>query len=363
MVRLITVLGARPQFIKAAALSRVLKSEFAGQIDEKIVHTGQHYDVNMSDVFFTEMQIPRPHYQLAVGGGNHGAMTGQMLGQVEEILLKEKPDAVLVYGDTNSTLAGSLAAAKLHIPVAHVEAGLRSHNMRMPEEINRILTDRLSKLLFCPSQSSVENLVSEGVAKENCHVVGDVMYDTALFYSKQAQASPAVASLLGQLKSAPVLCSIHRAENTDKRENLEAIVNTLEAVASETPVILPLHPRTAKFLEQYSLKFEKTHILPPVGYFDMLKLLEASSFVMTDSGGLQKEAFFFGKPCITLREETEWVELVDQGFNKIVGTNPEKIRAAISHFRSAPLNFKTQIYGDGNASRKIAKLIAEKILN
>ncbi|KZY89539.1 UDP-N-acetyl glucosamine 2-epimerase, partial [Oleiphilus sp. HI0071] len=299
-MKIVTVLGARPQFIKAGTVSReIAKRNGGGQsINEVIVHTGQHYDANMSDIFFEEMQIPKPDYQLGVGGQTHGSMTGKMLVNIEDVLLKEKPDVVMVYGDTNSTLAGALAASKLHIPVAHVEAGLRSFNMAMPEEVNRILTDRISKWLFCPTETAVQNLQIEGVdAWKNdarVHNVGDVMLDGALFYKDLAIKPDNVTD------GGFMLCTIHRAENTDSLERMTSIVSALNELALDQHIILPLHPRTRKIISEYGLEFQGITVIEPVGYLNMVWLIANCDRVMTDSGGLQKEAYFFSKPCITL---------------------------------------------------------------
>ena len=284
-----TIVGARPQFVKAAAMSR----EFASRqgIEEILVHTGQHFDANMSEVFFTEMEIPRPNYNLDVHSLSHGAMTGRMLEGIEDLIEKEKPDVVLVYGDTNSTIAGALAARKLHVPVCHIEAGLRSFNMKMPEEVNRILTDRISDVLYCPTDAAIANLSNEGFDRFNCEVVkvGDVMQDAAIFYAQKSKERSTL-----NLEPGFVLCTLHRAENTDDPARLKSIVAALESIHEESEVILPLHPRTKKKLEDYGMN-SSLHIIDPVGYFDMIELLKKCKMVMTDSGGLQKEAFFFGK--------------------------------------------------------------------
>ena len=298
MNKIITVVGARPQFIKAATLSRQFK---LFGVDELIIHTGQHFDANMSEVFFDEMEIPRPAYQLDIHGLTHGAMTGKMLEGIEEILLKEKPDAVLVYGDTNSTLAGALAASKLHIPVIHVEAGLRSFNMAMPEEINRILTDRISTVLFCPTDTAVNNLASEGYGKMPIKIIknGDVMQDAAIYYAARAEQKSSILQQIALPKF--VLATIHRQENTDSPENLRHIIAGLNEINRQTPVLVPLHPRTRNILAQLNIVPE-FKLIDPVGYFDMIMLLKSCELVITDSGGVQKEAFFFGKHCITLRD-------------------------------------------------------------
>lgn len=344
-MKVVTIVGARPQFVKAAVVSRAFKNH--SNIEEIIVHTGQHFDNNMSDIFFEEMQIPKPKYNLGISGLSHGAMTGEMLKGIEEVLIKEKPDWVLVYGDTNSTLAGALAASKLHIKVAHVEAGLRSFNMKMPEEINRILTDRISNILFCPTETAIKNLKNEGYdhIKSKVINVGDVMYDAAMFYAKNSPPSKFTGEFL--------LATIHRAENTDSIENLKNIFNALNHIGKKLKIVLPIHPRTKKIIDQN--KIETTHIdlIEPVGYFDMISLLKNCTIVATDSGGLQKEAFFFKKPCVTLREETEWVELVDGGFNILAGSNSEKINSAVELMLNKKINFDKNLYGNCDAGEKI----------
>jgi len=344
-----TIVGARPQFVKAAALSR----EFASRegIEEILVHTGQHFDANMSEVFFTEMEIPRPKYNLDVHSLGHGAMTGRMLEGIEDLIEKERPDVMLVYGDTNSTIAGALAATKLHVPVCHVEAGLRSFNMKMPEEVNRILTDRISDVLYCPTDAAIANLSKEGFDGFDCEVVkvGDVMQDAALFYAQKSKERSTL-----KLEPGFVLCTLHRAENTDDPARLKSIVEALESIHEESEVILPLHPRTKKKLEDYGMN-SSLNIIDPVGYFDMIELLKKCKMVMTDSGGLQKEAFFFGKYCITLRDQTEWVELVEHGVNRVVGSDGDKILNAYREFSSRQsANFDLNLYGQGMASKNIA---------
>ena len=303
MIKIVTIVGARPQFIKAAAISRVLRSQYASQVQEILVHTGQHFDENMSNVFFDELDIPAPKYNLEISGGNHGAMTGRMLEAVENVLLVERPDWVMIYGDTNSTLAGALAAAKLHLPVAHVEAGLRSFNMRMPEEINRILADRLSTQLFCPTQIAVDNLKSEGVTK-GVHNVGDVMYDVALFYRDRARQQSQVLVQLGLKPWGFALATCHRAENTDDPQRLRAILGALAEIARQLPMVLPLHPRTRKVIADNGLEgaLGKITVVDPLSFLDMVCLEQSSKVVLTDSGGVQKEAFFYGVPCITMRD-------------------------------------------------------------
>lgn len=350
MRKIITVVGARPQFIKAATLSRQFK--LLG-IEEKIIHTGQHFDANMSEIFFDEMEIPKPAYQLDIHGVSHGAMTGRMLEGIEKILMTEKPDGVLVYGDTNSTLAGALAAAKLHIPVIHVEAGLRSFNMEMPEEINRILTDRISNALFCPTDTAVNNLMREGFDNMPIQIIknGDVMQDAAMYYADKAQLKSDIIRKAGLNKF--VLATIHRQENTDNPENLKNIIEGLNAIHKEIPVVVPMHPRTRNILAQ-NYQLPDFTIIDPVGYFDMIMLLKSCEMVITDSGGVQKEAFFFAKHCITLREQTEWVELVENGFNLLVGSDIDKLRDAFDFFRTKKSDFSINLYGNGKAAEMAA---------
>ncbi|MEI6554427.1 MAG: UDP-N-acetylglucosamine 2-epimerase (non-hydrolyzing) [Paludibacter sp.] len=353
MRKIITIVGARPQFIKAATLSRQL--QLLG-IEEKIIHTGQHFDDNMSKVFFEEMEIPKPSYNLEIHGLTHGAMTGRMLEGIEEILLNEKPDGVLVYGDTNSTLAGALAASKLHIPLIHVEAGLRSFNMKMPEEINRILTDRISNFLFCPTDTAVNNLKQEGFDHLPVQIIknGDVMQDAAIFYAAKAEQK---SDILNKIKLPKfVLATIHRQENTDSPENLRNIIQGLNKINRQTPVIVPVHPRTRNILTHLKITPEFM-LIEPVGYFDMIMLLKNCELVITDSGGVQKEAFFFGKHCITLREQTEWVELVENGFNRIVGSDAGKLADAFEFFKTKKSDFSIDLYGKGQAAKVIAETL------
>ena len=362
-MKLATIIGARPQFIKAAVVSRAINKWNIEQpdykLDEVIIHTGQHYDANMSEVFFSEMKIPKPKYNLHIGGGLHWAMTGQMLEKIEQVLLEEKPAVVMVYGDTDSTLAGALAASKLHIPVAHVEAGLRSFNMNMPEEINRILTDRISSWLFCPTQTAMENLLSEGSAATGQRInSGDVMYDAVLFYKKLANPTEWVKSLVEKYKKF-YLATIHRAENTDNPKRLLEIMMALEEISANIPVILPLHPRTKKILEHMDVYMENIIVMDPVGYFDMITLLEHCTAVFTDSGGMQKESYFFQKPCVTLRDETEWIELVEHNFNVLTGADKTLILQAEQALAIRNCDFYQQLYGDGNAGEKIIKSLVE----
>jgi len=350
-MKIVTVVGARPQFIKAATVSRAFAKL---GVKEVLVHTGQHYDANMSDVFFEQMHIQRPDYHLEVGGGSHGQMTGRQLEKIEEVLLAEQPDWALVYGDTNSTLAGALAAAKLHIPVAHVEAGLRSFNRRMPEEINRVLTDHASDLLLVPTETGLRNLAAEGITGDKVCLVGDVMYDAAMFYKGMA-IEPDWYRSLGIERGAYVLCTIHRAENTDDLERLRAILQGLAGAG--LPVILPLHPRTKGTIDRACIVVGgNIRIVPPVGYLEMVWLELHCRLIATDSGGVQKEAYFHGKPCVTMRDETEWVELVSMGVNKLVGADPKEIRNALSSdwFKK---NDGVDVYGGGNAADAVASAL------
>ncbi len=362
-MKIITIIGARPQFIKAAALNRVLRQR--NDIKEILVHTGQHFDTNMSEVFFRELEIPKPDYNLGISTLSHGAMTGRMLEKTEQVLLDEQPDMVLVYGDTNSTLAGALAAAKLHIPVAHVEAGLRSYNRSMPEEINRILTDQLSTLLFCPTETAVKNLEEEGYphtlnksSGQKLHLVGDVMYDASIFYSGKVKDRTAILARHGLTQGNYALATIHRAENTDQSARLTRILAALAVVAEEIPVVLPLHPRTRKILENEKIPKKKIKIIEPVGYLDMVTLEKHAALIVTDSGGVQKEAFFHRVPCITCRNETEWAELTEIGANTL--TTPEHIAETVFEVLSyRPDNsiWNIPLYGDGNAASKIVTAI------
>jgi UDP-GlcNAc3NAcA epimerase len=354
--KIVTIIGARPQFIKAATISRQIRKEKL--IHEVIIHTGQHFDSNMSSVFFTEMEIPKPDFNLEISGLSHGAMTGRMIEKIEDILIRESPDLILVYGDTNSTLAGALAAAKLNIRIAHVEAGLRSFNMKMPEEINRILTDRISDQLFCPTQNAVQNLHKEGFDHFNCeiHLVGDVMYDAALYYGSMSSDRSDIMSRLRLRGGKFMLCTVHRQENTDDPARLNSIIEALNEIHRETPVVLPLHPRTRKILAQNSIRTDFEPI-EPVGYFDIIELLKHCSLVITDSGGMQKEAYFFKKYCITLREETEWVELVENKYNALAGCDPILIKKGVSQFLGKEITVSGGLYGNGNASQLIVDII------
>lgn len=354
MKKIFTIIGARPQFIKASVVSKAIQQ--ADGLTEVLVHTGQHFDANMSDIFFNQLDIPRPDYQLDINGGSHGDMTGRMLIEIEKVLLKEQPDWVLVYGDTNSTLAGALAAAKLHIPVAHIEAGLRSFNMQMPEEVNRILTDQISSILFCPTQAAIDNLNNEGFANKPVQVlnVGDVMQDSALFFAERASRPTDIKHVRGV-----VLATLHRAENTDNPERLASIVAALNQVHAEiAPVILPLHPRTRNLLAKQGLTLN-VELIEPVGYLEMIWLLQRASLVLTDSGGVQKEAFFFGKPCVTMRDQTEWVELVEQGANELVGADTTKIVDAVKRNIGREIVDEQQLYGGGRAAGRIVGVLQD----
>jgi len=360
-MKIVTVLGARPQFIKAATVSREIRKwrNDGHKIEETIVHTGQHYDANMSDVFFDEMKIPRPNHRLGVDAKSHGAMTGKMIEGVEKILTIERPDLTLVYGDTNSTLAGAIAASKMQIPIAHVEAGLRSFNMNMPEEVNRILTDRISRWLFCPTKAAMDNLKREGILHWNngaeAFTVGDVMLDGALFYKERASRPGGVPE--GDF----ILCTIHRAENTDAIDRLAEIVRALVEIASERTVVLPLHPRTRKRLEETGLELTNAVIIDPVSYLNMIWLIDNSDLVITDSGGLQKEAYFFSKRCLTLRDETEWVELVEAGVNTLCGANCDRILEVyrdIVDDECARFDQQPGLYGQGDAAHRLLQELA-----
>ena len=357
MKKILTIVGARPQFVKAAVVSRALKKS---GIEEVIVHTGQHYDPNMSALFFEEMQIPLPKYNLEISNLSHGAMTGRMLEEIEKIVVSEKPEMVLVYGDTNSTLAGALAASKLHIPVGHVEAGLRSFNTRMPEEINRILTDRIASVLFCPTTTAVANLRKEGYENFGCQVIncGDVMQDAAMFYAAISDERSSILRNLELAQQPFVLATIHRQENTDDKEKLGDIFEALNEINKSCRVVLPIHPRTRKMMAEAGIKptFDP---IDPVGYLDMIQLLKNCRMVLTDSGGLQKESYFFKKYCITLRDETEWVELVENGYNLLTGNDPSKIVEAYMELSGRTSDFSMNLYGNGDAAEIIAEYLAD----
>lgn len=356
MIKIVTIVGARPQFIKAAAVSRVVQSQYNDRVEEILVHTGQHFDENMSKVFFEELDIPEPKYNLELSGGQHGAMTGRMLEAIEKVLLSERPDWVLIYGDTNSTLAGALAAVKLHIPVVHVEAGLRSFNMRMPEEINRIVSDRVSTLLLCPTDVAVRNLAAEGIRKGVANV-GDVMFDVALHYRDQARQQSKALATLDLREGGFVLATCHRAENTDDPTRLAEIVRGLARVSTSLPVVLPLHPRTRKLLAEGGLldQLAGVRLFDPLPFLDMVALEQAAKVILTDSGGVQKEAFFYSVPCVTMRDETEWTETVDMGWNTLVGANAEQIVDSVLGARIGTAGMSP--YGDGKASVAIIEAL------
>lgn len=375
-MKIITIIGARPQIIKAAALSRAISTSFSKEIKELIVHTGQHYDQNMSEVFFDELGIPKPNINLNIGSGSHGKQTALMIEKIEEILLNEKPEALVVYGDTNSTLAATIAASKIHVPIVHIEAGLRSFNKRMPEEINRIMCDHASTLLFSPTKSGYQNLINEGF-KENqlpynadkpgIFHCGDVMYDNSLYFSTLSEKESTLLRDLNLNKNEFILATVHRNDNTDKKENILAIFEAFNKIAKENnqTIVLPLHPRTKKMAEKFlgsdylDKLSNKLRLIEPVSFLDMIALEMHCNLIITDSGGVQKEAFFFKKPCIILRPETEWVELVECGAAKIVGANQQLILDAYSTFeKTKNLNFP-ELFGDGNA----ATFICEQMLN
>lgn len=362
-MKLCTIVGARPQFIKAATVSRILDT--TPGIQDLIVHTGQHYDANMSSQFFEELQIPQPAYHLDIGSGTHGHQTGQMLAAIEDVLLTEKPDWVLVYGDTNSTLAGALAAAKLHIPIAHVEAGLRSFNRKMPEEINRITTDHLSTLLFAPTDNGSQQLLKEGIDQDKILNVGDVMYDATLFYNERNANRHTMVDALN-LKAQPyALATIHRAENTDSESRLRHICNALIELSKTMKVVLPMHPRTRAVMlktGEFATFARQINIIEPVGYLDMLALERDASLIVTDSGGVQKEAYFNQVPCITLRDETEWVELVTAGWNQLCSPDkPFSLSGLMAQNQSRVSQSQTKLYGNGDAAQKIVQILSNHV--
>ena len=354
-MKIVTVLGARPQFIKAAVVSKMLSQ--VDDIHEIMVHTGQHFDNNMSQLFFEEMQLPKPSYHFDIHGLPHGALTGRMMERIEEVLLRENPDWVLVYGDTDSTLAGALAAKKLNICLAHVEAGLRSFNEAMPEELNRTLTDRISNLLFCPSETAVNQLRHEGCLANGAQIVmcGDVMKDAA------RQFAPLMRKPAATLPDRYILCTFHRTENVDNTQILKQLLYALEQTCNAAPIVCPLHPHTRKSMEAIGYSMEKSPIrfIDPVGYLEMLYLLHHCTLVMTDSGGLQKEAYYMGKYCVTLRNETEWTELVDCGYNHVVGTEPATILQTVQNLIDVPPVFPIVLYGDGHAADIIAETLQQ----
>ena len=361
-MKICTIVGARPQFIKAATVSRVIASQ--SSIQEVIVHTGQHYDENMSAQFFDELAIPKPTYSLNIGSGSHGHQTGQMLAAVEDVLIQEKPDWVLIYGDTNSTLAGALAAVKMHIPVAHVEAGLRSFNRRMPEEINRITADHVSELLFTPTETSTKQLLKEGIPEARIVNVGDVMYDATLFYNEYNASRKTLVEIMGLPAKSFVLATIHRAENTDNISRLRHICEAFIELGKSHKVVFPLHPRTRLVLSQAGylepLQQQLT-LIEPVGYLDMLALEQNASLIVTDSGGVQKEAYFNQVPCITLRDETEWIELVEAGWNHLCSPEQPFSLQTIwaKHSETTPKAYTT-LYGNGDAAQKVVQSLIER---
>ena len=371
MIKIVTIIGARPQIIKAAALSRAIKEKFSNEIEEVIVHTGQHYDENMSQVFFDELGIPAPDYNLGVGSGKHGAQTSKMIEGIEEILLNENPDYLVVYGDTNSTLAGAIAASKIHIPIAHIEAGLRSFNKAMPEEINRICCDHCSTMLFSPTATGYKNLINEGFNPENkkpftidnpgIYHCGDVMYDNSMFFGSTDNGQQTTDN------NPYILCTIHRNNNTDEAERLSSIVRALLRLSKEEEIIIPLHPRTKKLLDvnlspdiyNELVNNERIHIIPPASFLEMIKLEKNASIVLTDSGGVQKEAFFFKKPCIIIRSETEWKEIVECGAAIIADANEDNIVNGYYHFKDNKISEYPELFGDGKA----AEFICNELIN
>lgn len=378
MIKLLTVIGARPQIIKAAAISRAVRGPFSGLVEEKILHTGQHYDTNMSDVFFSELGIPQPDYNLGVGSGRHGEQTAKMIAGIEQVLLEEHFDGLILYGDTNSTLAGAVAASKLHVPIFHVEAGLRSFNMAMPEEINRIVCDQLSTILYTPTETAYQNLLQEGFGESkatfkdgrkrlvvNC---GDVMYDNSLYFSTFADSQSVILQQLGLDKDDYILATIHRDNNTDSPDRLSSIFKALLDISEEEKikVVLPLHPRTAKLLPVnldsaiYEKLQQSKHItlIPPASFLDMIALEKNARIVMTDSGGVQKEAFFFERPCIILRPETEWVEIVEHGAGTIADADYGRIMTAYREFAGRKVTFP-KLFGDGHAAERILRTVIE----
>ena len=381
MKKIITVIGARPQIIKAAAISRAIKNNFSDKILEVIVHTGQHYDENMSQIFFEELEIPFPNFNLNVGSGSHGEQTAKMLEGLENIYMQEKPDAVIVYGDTNSTIAGALAAAKIHIPVIHIEAGLRSFNKAMPEEINRIACDHMSTLLFTPSETGLRNLLNEGIKNDQneaatidnpkIYLRGDIMYDNSLYFSAMSEQKSEILKELEITTDEFILCTIHRDTNTDDTANLNAIFRALLRIqkTSNLKIVLPLHPRTKEKLNSHLDENLLTEInqnknfkiIPPTGFLDIISLEKNARLIITDSGGLQKEAFFFQKPCVILREQTEWIEIVENGNALIAGANELKIISSVETLMKRTDFTYPNLYGDGNAANFICKKITEEL--
>ena len=364
-LKILTIVGARPQFVKAATISRVIAKN--DDITEYIVHTGQHYDDAMSEVFFRELNIPKPNINLNIGSGFHGEQTGLMLIAIEQAILEQKPDVVLVYGDTNSTLAGALATTKLHTLLYHIEAGLRSYNRKMPEEINRVLTDHASDLLFAPTENAVKQLQLEGIPEAKIILSGDVMYDAALFYAKKAEKQSKILEQLDLQHQEYILATIHRAENTDDPITLKRIMAELDTVAAKYRVIFPIHPRTKSKLSELAIKTNYIHMIKPVGYLDMVQLEKYSQLIITDSGGVQKEAYFHKKPCITLRTETEWQELIDEGWNKLSSPSEmtmdsllQDVNIALSQANRGSNEF---LYGTGNSAQYIIQRIIDQYKN
>ncbi len=377
MIKLLTIIGARPQIIKAAAISRAIEKEYKTQIQEVILHTGQHYDDSMSEVFFREMQIPSPNYNLGIGSSSHGAQTGQMIERIEELLLKEKPNGMIVYGDTNSTLAGAIAASKLHIPVIHIEAGLRSFNKQMPEEINRIACDHVSTFLFSPTLTGVDNLEKEGIVhhehqslsfdKQGVYHCGDVMYDNTLFFKELAISNSTILKTLGVENRPYILATIHRPSNTDVQQNLADILFALNEISKEKKIqiILPLHPRTAAILKKEEshkimervLSNELINMIPAVSFLDMIRLEAGASIILTDSGGVQKEAWFMKKPVVVLRDETEWIEIIEAGNGILAGPDSKKIINATLNFLDSPPKIFPSFFGDGHAASQILNVL------
>lgn len=381
MKKIITIIGARPQIIKASAISRAIKNHFASEIEEIIVHTGQHYDENMSEIFFTEMDIPQPKYNLQVGSASHAIQTAEIMKGIEELCLKEKTDGVLIYGDTNSTLAGAIAAAKIEVPVIHVEAGLRSYNKQMPEEINRILSDHVSTLLFCPTQTAVNNLVKEGFStdtlktagkdKPHVYLCGDIMFDNSLYFSLKSETQSSILQELDLECEKYILCTIHRNANTDDKHNINAIFKALESIQRDhgLAIVLPLHPRTKKMMDELLSEELKARIeanpdiliIPPAGFLDIIALEKNARLIVTDSGGLQKEAFFFRKPCVILRPQTEWVEIVANGNALLADADYDRILKATHDLLRKEDYTYPEIFGNGKASEFIVRKIIEQI--
>lgn len=362
-MKIVSIIGARPQFIKAAAVSRVIAENYNDcpdrAITEVIVHTGQHYDKNMSQLFFDELDIPHPDYNLGIGSGSHGEQTGKMLEKIEGVLIREEPDYCLVYGDTNSTLAGALAAAKLRVCIAHVEAGLRSFNRKMPEEINRVVTDHISDLLFCPTETSVRNLSEEGITS-GVHLIGDVMFDCMRFYTERAKTiEQKTLRTLDIRPQSYYLATVHRAENTNDSAKLTNIFQAFEEIATEDcPVVLPLHPRTVKYAQKHNLEFNNcVRIIQPVSYFEMVVLEKNARLILTDSGGIQKEAYWLNVPCITLRDETEWIETVESGWNILAGADKHRIVDGVRDSKRKLSTNQESLYGDGDAAKQIYRVL------